>query len=165
MKNIIQPSGLMIILIIVSILAGIIHSDTLSAVESESPTGVVKRLLGIIRVIKDEESMLSPSEKKENNALKKKASETIDIRGLSERTLAKHWDKRDGKEKKAFVLLLTGLFEKIAYPKSGKFFVDLEVLYNEERIVKDKATVSTSVIHKKEGNISIDFKLHLVNKQ
>lgn len=159
----IQPSRLIIIFIIIPIVAGIIPVYTLSAVESESPTDVVKRLIGIICAIKDEESILSPSEKKENTALKKKASEIIDIRGLSEHALAKHWDKRDEKEKKAFELLLTKLFEKIAYPKSGKFFVDLEMLYKEERIVKDKAMVRTSIIHKKEGNISIDFKLHLVN--
>jgi phospholipid transport system substrate-binding protein len=52
--------------------------------------------------------------------------------------------------------------ENIAYPKSGSFFEDIEMLYKEERIVKDQATISTSVIHKKEGNISIDFKLYLV---
>jgi hypothetical protein len=88
----------LIIIFIIFIVVGAIPIDILSAIESESPTDIVKRLIKIICVIKGEESILSPSEKKENDALKKRASEIIDIRGLTKRALSEHWDNRDKKE-------------------------------------------------------------------
>lgn len=136
----------------------------LAPAEERKPTTIVQELLESISMIKDGSTIkLSPEERKQNNKLINKANSLIDIPGLGPKTLGSHWIKRKPKEKTAFLSTLTKLFAKVAYPKSSKFFKDLKIKYNSEKIKKGKAVVNTSMEHESEGLIEIDYKLHKVN--
>ena len=127
------------------------------------PRDIVRQLLDSISMVKDESVVqLSPEERQNNEKFIQKANSLIDIKSLGPKTLGSHWGKRTANEKETFLLVLTKLFEKVAYPKSAKFFVDLKVSYDGEKINKEKAIVNTSMEHESEGLIEIDFKLHKV---
>ena len=49
------------------------------------------------------------------------------------------------------------MFIHVAFPNSGKFFTDLDLVFAESEIEKTKAFVPMSVAHKNEGEIEIDF--------
>ena len=51
------------------------------------------------------------------------------------------------------------MFVKEAFPSSGKFFSKLKLVYGKTIIKKLQASVPITVIHEKEGEISINFYL------
>jgi phospholipid transport system substrate-binding protein len=130
------------------------------------PRDIVRQLLDSISMVKDKAVVqLSPEERQNNEKFIQKANSLIDIKSLGPKTLGSHWGKRTANEKEAFLSALTKLFEKVAYPKSAKFFVDLKITYDGEKINKEKAIVNTSMEHESEGLIEIDYKLHKVNNE
>jgi phospholipid transport system substrate-binding protein len=132
--------------------------------EEGIPVAVVKELLTTISMVKDESTTkLTPEERKNNKKLMKKANSLIHISTLGPKTLGSHWKKITSEEKEFFLSILTKLFQKIAYPKSSKFFADLKIKYNNEIIKKEKAEIRTSMEHESEGLIEIDYKLHKIN--
>lgn len=149
---------------IFSLFAFFLLVPNISYADEKKPTDTVRELLGAISLIKDESLIkLTPDEKKNNEKLIKKANSLIHISILGPKTLGSYWKKKTSEEKKTFLSLLTSLFEKVAYPKSGKFFIDLKITYNNETVKKGKAEVRTSMEHEDEGLIEIDYKLHKVN--
>ena len=130
---------------------------------AEKPKAVVKELLTAISLVKDEStSKLTPEERKNNKKLTQKANSFIHISILGTKTLGSYWKKRTPAEKEKFLSVLRKLFKKVAYPKSAKFFTDLEIQYNTETTKKGKAEVHTSMEHESEGLIEIDYKLHQI---
>ncbi len=126
----------------------------------------VRQLLDAISMVKDETVVqLSPEERQNNEKFIQKANSLIDIESLGPKTLGSHWEKRTANEKETFLSSLTKLFEKVAYPKSAKFFVDLNINYDEEKINQPNAVINTSMEHESEGLIEIGFKLQKVNNE
>lgn len=121
-----------------------------------SPEKCVEELLGTIQKIKGGDK-LSDEQKKENNARSQKALDYLNIREISQKTLGKYWSKITNEEKARFSKLLGELFFYIAFPNSGKFFADLDLVFAESEIEKAKAFVPLKVAHKNEGEIEIDF--------
>lgn len=137
----------------------------ISFAEERKPIDVVRELVESIRMIKDESTIkLTPEESKNNKKFIKKANSVIDISGLGPKTLGSHWEERTQKEKANFLTTLTELFGRVAYPKSAKFFIELEIKYNSEKIKKGKSEVKTTMEHESEGLIEIDYKLHKVKE-
>lgn len=118
---------------------------------NEGPTETVKRLLEAIRKVKD------PSA---SAAAKSQANESLDIEGLSSKSLGNPWKEMDESGRKEFVALLSRVFEVRAYPRSADFFKELEVEFRGEEIHGDEARVTTRVIHSEEGRVDIDYELH-----
>ena len=124
-----------------------------------SPCNTVKILLNSISNLKIEKQ-LSPEEIKENNTLSYRALALLDMREISRKALGKYWKERTPTEQKVFIDLLCQMFIKGAFPNSGKFFSALKLIYGQTSINKSQATVPLTVVHEKEGEISIDFHLY-----
>ena len=124
-----------------------------------SPSNTVKILLNSISNLKIEKQ-LSPEEIKENNTLSYRALALLDMREISRKALGKYWKERTPTEQKVFIDLLSQMFIKEAFPNSGKFFSSLELIYDQTTINKSRANVPLTVVHEKEGEISIDFHLY-----
>ena len=134
--------------------------DARAAAETESPTQLVQRLVAAIKSIKvSNNNTLSPTDQAANAEATKTAHALLDIPGVSQRTLGRHWQERTPAEREEFVKLLTQLFAKIAYPKSAEFFSGLEMTVKSERIKDSRAVVMTTIRHPKEGLVSIDYQL------
>ena len=129
-----------------------------------SPAQFVITLLDAVKKVKkaDPENniFLSPEEKKQNEALARVINPMVNIRNISIYALMHHWNGLGDQERTFFVSVLTELLTDVAYPSAGKFLQDLEVAVRKEKVIKTKAMVYTSVVHKEEGRIDIDFKLH-----
>ena len=126
--------------------------------EKESPQNSVKVLLNSIISLKAEAG-LSPEEIKKNEVVSNQALAILNVGEISRKSLGKYWGKRTLTEQKFFIDLLSQMFIKEAFQNSGKFFSSLKLIYGQSTINKSKAKVPITVIHKKEGEISIDFHL------
>ncbi len=128
--------------------------------QDPSPQESVKKLLDAISNIKAGDSV-SPEQKEINRKFSDQAIVYLDLKDVSRQTLGKYWKERSQKEQEDFVTLLSQLFKRIAFPNSAKFFADLKSSYGQTQMDKNTAVVPLKVLHKNEGEISIDFKLQM----
>ena len=125
--------------------------------DPSDPLTTVQSLLGAVRVLSE-----TKDPKAEAEAVKQ-ISGTFDVVGLSRACLQKTWDELSGEERKNFVSLFKEVLEKIAYPKSAKFFTDTEVEVEEIIRENGKAEVSTLVVHPEEGEVEVGYCLELLD--
>jgi len=125
--------------------------------DPSDPGATVQSLLSAVSVLSE-----TKDPKAEAEAVKQ-ISGTFDVVGLSRACLRNTWDQLSGEEQKNFVSLLQEVLEKVAYPKSAKFFTDTEV--EVEEIVREngKAEVSTLVVHPEEGEVEVGYCLELTD--
>ena len=124
--------------------------------ESNDPQAAVQELLGEIRQIKKN---LSGQEKADNQKHAHSALVWLNVAEISKKALGKHWAKRSDSEQKRFQALLGELFLHVAFPSSAKFFAELGLVYGKTTEEKQWTLVPLTVVHEKEGEVDIDFRL------
>ncbi len=121
---------------------------------AETPTNTIKNLLDAVRSYNKTASVAA------NANAQKVVEGTLPIQDLSKQVLGPQWEKLNVNEQKGFVQLLQDLLHKVAYPKSAEFFGDLGIEFVGENIMGADAIVETTVSHPKEGQVTIEYKLH-----
>ena len=121
------------------------------------PETTVQSLLSAVSVLSE-----TKDPKTEAEAVKQ-ISGTFDVVGLSRACLRKTWDGLSAEEQKRFVSLFKEVLEKVAYPKSAKFFTDTEVEVEEVIRENGKAEVSTLVVHPEEGEVEVAYCLEWID--
>jgi phospholipid transport system substrate-binding protein len=132
----------------------------LTYANESSPQYIVERLISSISKLKLG-TLLSLEELEKNKYLSFRALALLDLKEVSQKSLGKYWGIRTPAEKSRFHDLLEKMFIKEAFPSSGNFFSKLKLVYGKTVIKKLQASVPITVIHEKEGEISINF--HLKN--
>ena len=61
--------------------------------------------------------------------------------------------------------MLSDLFIHVAFPNSGKFFAGLDIQFEKTLLKKTKAVTPVLVVHKEEGEVDIEFRLHLADQK
>ena len=130
--------------------------------ESNDPQAAVQELLGEIRQIKKN---LSGQEKADNQKHAHSALVWLNVAEISKKALGKHWAKRSDPEQKRFQVLLGELFLYVAFPSSAKFFAELNLVYGKTKEEKQRTVVPLTVVHEKEGEVDIDFRLTQTEKR
>jgi phospholipid transport system substrate-binding protein len=115
--------------------------------ESKGPQASVELLLSEIRQIN-----LGETEKHSQLALS-----MLNVSEISKKALGKYWAKRSNSEREKFQILLGEMFVRVAFPSSAKFFAELALVYGKTNKKNQKVVVPLTVVHKKEGEVGIDF--------
>jgi len=123
-----------------------------------SPEFAVKKLLGEIKQIVKKDS-LSDAEKAENKKHSDIALSVLKVPEISQKALGKYWSKHSAEQQKQFQTLLSNLFVHVAFPSSAKFFAELDIVYGKPKSKKDMIVVPLTVVHEKEGEVDIDFRM------
>jgi len=126
--------------------------------EAVSPEVRVKVLLDAISKIEKSDG-LAPETKSNNKKYSQAALAILGMDEVSQKALGKYWGKISPEEREKFSRLLGQLFLRVAFPNSAKFFAGLEMVYQKVEIEKNQAVVPVTVLHKKEGEVGIDFYL------
>ncbi len=129
------------VLIVALIIPGLIWA------ESKGPQASVELLLSEIRQIN-----LGETEKHSQLALS-----MLNVSEISKKALGKYWAKRSNSEREKFQVLLGEMFVHVAFPSSAKFFAELALVYGKTNKKNQKVVVPLTVVHKKEGEVGIDF--------
>ncbi len=127
-----------------------------SGKEPADPASAVQSLLKAVKVL---------SEAKESDKtlpIVKEISKIFDLVGVSQACLHETWQKLSVQERKTFVNLFQEVLEKVAYPKSAKFFKNTEI--EVEDVTKDgnRAEITTLVVHPEEGEVEVGFCLKII---
>ena len=128
------------------------------------PQASVQQLLGEIRQINKGKN-LSSQKDAENQKHAQSALVWLNVAEISQKALGKHWAKRSDPEQKKFQVLLGELFLYVAFPSSAKFFAELNLVYGKTKEEKQRTVVPLTVVHEKEGEVDIDFRLTQTEKR
>ena len=126
--------------------------------EEKRPKTAVKILLNEIKQIV-EGNGLSDVEKAANKKHSDTAVSILKVPEISQKALGKYWKKHSAEQQDQFQKLLEDLFVHVAFPSSAKFFTNLDLMYGKSKSKKDIIVVPITVVHEKEGEVDIDFKM------
>ncbi len=121
----------------------------------------------IDRILKRKPAAGSAEEKSSKEELKTIVNGLIDYGELARRSLAQHWETLSHEKQEHFVTTLRDLIEK-NYVRQLRTNLDYTVLYKNEQVAEDGATVQTIVKIKTKGKStesSIDYKLRKVGEK
>ncbi len=125
---------------------------------NKSPEFAVKKLLGEIKQIVKKDN-LSDAEKAKNKKHSDIALGVLKVPEISKKALGKYWSKHSVEQQQTFQTLLGDLFVHVAFPSSAKFFANLDIVYGKPKSKKDMMVVPLTVVHEKEGEVDIDFRM------
>ncbi len=126
--------------------------------DNKSPEFAVKKLLGEIKQIIQKDS-LSDAEIAANKKHSDIALSVLKVPEISQKALGKYWSKHNEEQQKQFQTLLGNLFVHVAFPSSAKFFANLDMVYGKPKSKKNMMMVPLTVVHEKEGEVDIDFRM------
>ena len=144
--------------IIASIIYFLFAAPVGAETDQNTPEAAVKILLNEIKQIVEGDS-LSEIEKAANQKHSKIALGILKVPEISRKALGKYWSKHSFEEQKIFEKLLADLFVHVAFPSSAKFFANLDLVYGKPKSKKDMMVVPLTVVHEKEGEVDIDFRM------
>ena len=124
----------------------------------KSPEAAVKILLNEIKQIV-EGNGLSDVKKAANKKHSDIAVSILEVPEISQKALGKYWKKHSAEQQDQFQKLLGDLFVHVAFPSSAKFFASLDLMYGKSKGNKGMTVVPITVIHEKEGEVDIGFKM------
>ncbi len=141
--------------------------------ESEGPlTEQIRTTVEKVLVILENSSLVEDSDGKKKNPeamakyradLRKAIFPQFDIPEMAKRSLGLNWRPRTSAEQKEFVDLFSYLLEDFLSDKL-KSFEDDKFVYRGEIKDGDYAKVETRIVTKEGKDISIDYRLHLVDE-
>lgn len=143
-------------------------ASAVAAAEGGGPMAQLKQSNDRIdRILKRKSAAGSAEEKSARDELKSIVNALIDYQELAKRALAQHWETLSRDKQTNFVATLRDLIEK-NYVKQLRTNLDYQVLYKNEQVADDGATVSTVVKIKTRGKSTesaIDYKLRKVGEK
>ena len=121
------------------------------ALAGGGPMATLKQINGDVdKLLKQKVDPNTPAEKKQKDDIKSLAGKLLDYGELAKRSLAQNWDKLTAPQREEFVSTLRELIER-NYVKQLRTNLDYQVLYNNEEVKENEATVSTTVKVKTQG--------------
>jgi phospholipid transport system substrate-binding protein len=129
------------------------------------PMATLKQMNGEVdKLLRQKPDSGTPAEKKQKDDIRSLAGKLLDYGELAKRSLAAHWEKLSKPQQEEFVGTLRELIER-NYVKQLRGNLDYQVVYKNEQIEGDDATVATIVKVKTQGKTTdaeINYKLRKV---
>jgi phospholipid transport system substrate-binding protein len=91
-------------------------------------------------------------------AVRKVANDIFDFGEIARRSLARHWQPLTDKQRDEFVMLFADLLER-SYISKIELYGGEKILYANERVDGDQATVATRIVTKNGTEVPIDYRL------
>jgi phospholipid transport system substrate-binding protein len=115
------------------------------------PMATLKQINGDVdKLLRQKPDEGTPAAKKQKDDIKALAGRLLDYDELAKRSLAAHWDKLTQPQRTDFVNTLRELIER-NYVKQLQSNLDYQVVYKNEQLNEEEATVATVVKVKTQG--------------
>jgi phospholipid transport system substrate-binding protein len=132
---------------------------------ADSPTEQVRATVDKVLILVRDSSRKSAGQKQD---LRAQLAEVIyprfDFAEMAKRSLGPHWGRRTAEEQQEFIKIFAGLLGR-SYADNIESYSSQNVLYTREVEDKEYAEVDTKIVADKRADVSINYKLHSVNKQ
>ena len=127
----------------------------------EQVRATVEKVLTIVR----NPNLKSVAQKEDLRAqLAEVISPGFDFPEMAKRSLGPHWGRRTAEEQREFVQIFAGLLGR-SYAQNIEYYTSQTVLYTREVEDKNYAQVDTKIVTDNREKLSINYKLHSVNKE
>jgi phospholipid transport system substrate-binding protein len=139
-------------------LSGVALLGLAAETASPGPEATVQSLLDKVRALSQN------TDKAVEARTVREISEHLDVTEISRACLQATWNTLSEAERKNFVSLFRDILEKVAYPKSAKFFKDTEISVDATKsLAGGKSEVNTQVSKPEEGLVEVNYLLSSVN--
>jgi len=142
--------------------AGLIAALTLaagSAAQAGPPTDQLKTTIDRVLTILQDPALRTPGKVDERRQkIRATANEVFDWQETGRRALARHWQARSPKEREEFSALFADLLER-SYAGKIEAYSGEKILYEQESVDGDQATVRTKLVTKSGTQIPIDYRM------
>jgi phospholipid transport system substrate-binding protein len=112
----------------------------------------------VLIILKNKELKKSSMTKQRRAMIRKEIGARFDFAEMSKRSMGMHWQKRTPVEKKEFVSLFSDLLER-TYIDKIEGYSNEKVMFEDQILDGDYATVKTKIITPKNGEIPITYRL------
>jgi phospholipid transport system substrate-binding protein len=132
---------------------------------ADSPTEQVRATVDKVLTILRNSNLKSEAQRNDMRArLAQVINPRFDFTEMAKRSLGPHWARRSAEEQQEFVKIFAGLLRR-SYADNIESYSTQNVLYTREVEDKDYAEVDTKIVADKGEDVSINYKLHNVNKE
>jgi phospholipid transport system substrate-binding protein len=133
-----------------------------SAAVAGPPTDQLKATIDQVLQILTDPALKQPGKAEERRAkIRAIANEVFDWQEIGKRALARHWQARSPQEREEFSKLFADLLER-SYVGKIEAYSGEKILYGEETVDGDQATVRSKLITKSGTQIPIDYRMQKV---
>ncbi len=126
------------------------------------PTQQLKSGINSVLDILRDTSLKGDAKKTERRSkLLQAIGKRFDFEEMARRSLARHWKKRNSKEREEFVVLFSGILGK-SYIGKIESYTDEKIQYLKEKADDEFARVKTLIVTKRKQEIAITYRMHKV---
>ena len=123
-----------------------------------------ERVDRVLRVLEDPDLRQAVRTAERRQAIRTIAYEIFDFRGLSQRSLARHWPARTAAEREEFIRLFADLLERSYVGKIETYSGGERIQFTGESADGEHATVRTRIVAKG-TEIPVDYRMHRVGER
>ncbi len=124
-----------------------------------APTDDIKKTTDRILVIVSDPALKGPeNSKKRTQLIRQAVDERFNWEAMTQRSLARHWQKRTDAEKKEFIVLFGKLLERTYLDKVGSYSGE-KVVYVDETIDGRYATVTAKILTHSQTEVAVRYRL------
>ena len=135
------------------------------AAQAGPPTDQLKGGIDRVLAILQDPALKQPGKAEERRQkIRTIANEVFDWTETGKRALARHWQGRSPQEREEFSKLFADLLER-SYVGKIEAYSGEKILYGEETLDGDQATVRTKLLTKNGNQIPIDYQMHKVDER
>jgi phospholipid transport system substrate-binding protein len=128
-------------------------------VHAGAPTDQLKGSIDRVLVILQDAALKQPGKADERRQkLRTIANEVFDWQEIGKRALARHWQARSPQEREEFSKLFADLLER-SYVSKIEAYSGEKIVYGEEMLDGDQATVRTKLVTKSGTQVPIDYQM------
>ena len=128
-----------------------------------APTDGIKKTTDRILAIVSDPALKGPeNSKKRTELIRQAVDERFNWEAMTQRSLARHWQKRTDAEKKEFIVLFGKLLERTYLDKVGSYSGE-KVVYVDETIDGRYATVTAKILTHSQTEVEVRYRLKEVN--
>lgn len=135
------------------------------AAHAGPPTDQLKAGVDRVLAILQDPALKQPGKAEERRQkIRAIANEVFDWTEIGKRALARHWQARSPQEREEFSKLFADLLER-SYVGKIEAYSGEKILYGEETVEGDQATVRTKLLTKTGNQIPIDYQMQKVDER
>jgi phospholipid transport system substrate-binding protein len=128
-------------------------------VHAGAPTDQLKGSIDRVLVILQDAALKQPGKADERRQkIRTIANEVFDWQEIGKRALARHWQARSPQEREEFSKLFADLLER-SYVSKIEAYSGEKIVYGEEMLDGDQATVRTKLVTKSGTQVPIDYQM------
>lgn len=116
----------------------------------------------VLDILRDSQLKGEDKKAERRSKLIRAISKRFDFEDMARRSLARHWKKRNSKERQEFVTLFSGILGK-SYINKIESYTDEKIEYLKENIDDIYARVNTVIVTKRKQEIPISYRMHKVD--